>query len=521
MKKYILTNVLLIASVIVLIVCAFLAFGPRSSWKQTIADLQKQEQSLRTQGAPYEGAADEYKNYSSKYKIYSKDWDDLFRSIRTYNDNLTLILGELDTHLPNASSITKIDMTADGLTIKVSGESKEVLAHVIMSLQNLKYASLKSISDITGGTGKVSHTTRTSGEDIFATLQNELKQDRSREEHLFAELATCGAAEMNALIQKYGYQHTAAPTTGKFTQQKAAIIRMFSSNPFATKKFFEVVKYDYENNKANSLGQMIIDDDRITLEVKTKFKQIYTGEVTDTNTLLSYMFDILSVITQKDKIDTTIRIIQNSNSIPSATNTNLAQWYNYYLAKTIEGNANDTLVYLNKTACAQALINNNWDTGHTRVNEILLKYLYNPAVSGGDSENPNAPDQSTDSGKPDTSPSDDLFLSRYWTWALEKLGIAKLDLPIPEYIPIEIQIALTDWGKSGRKNELPQEVYNWFYHDYLPSKFPDNSGASTGKEGTRYYMTCKLIYREDVILQELARKGLNYTNKLEKLEGKK
>ena len=45
------------------------------------------------------------------YDAYSADWDTVFDSVRTYNDNLELVLGELEAKLPKKSTVTALSTT--------------------------------------------------------------------------------------------------------------------------------------------------------------------------------------------------------------------------------------------------------------------------------------------------------------------------------------------------------------------------------------------------------------------------
>lgn len=131
-----------------------LTFGSRAVWDSTISGLEANRDSLQLQAAQGAGNAQRYYDYETAYNNYSSDWDTLFNSLRTYNDNLVLILDELETLLPSTTSVTEIGIAEEGLALQLACQSKEEAAYVILTLRyNLQYGSLNSVSDLTVGPG--------------------------------------------------------------------------------------------------------------------------------------------------------------------------------------------------------------------------------------------------------------------------------------------------------------------------------------------------------------------------------
>ena len=131
-----------------------LTFGSRAVWGSTISGLEANRDSLQLQAAQGAGNAQRYYDYETAYNNYSSDWDALFNSLRTYNDNLVLILDELETLLPSTTSVTEIGIAEEGLALQLACQSKEEAAYVILTLRyNQQYGSLNSVSDLTVGPG--------------------------------------------------------------------------------------------------------------------------------------------------------------------------------------------------------------------------------------------------------------------------------------------------------------------------------------------------------------------------------
>lgn len=143
--------VLILVGGLVLMAVLMLLLSSRIVWSTGIGVLDSTQQSLMLQAAKVSGFADNYKKYSDKYDSYSADWDTVFASLRTYNDNLVLVLDELEKTLPENTSVTGLAIGADGIQASFACATKEEAAYLIMALRNLQYASLLGITDLQGG----------------------------------------------------------------------------------------------------------------------------------------------------------------------------------------------------------------------------------------------------------------------------------------------------------------------------------------------------------------------------------
>ena len=121
------------------------------SWSTELDGLRAQQDRLTALAQQNAGCAENYHNYSSMYDAYSADWDIVFDSVRTYNDNLELVLGELETKLPKKSTVTALSTTELGLAAQVAFQSKEDAAYFLVALRDVPFMTLNTVSSLTIG----------------------------------------------------------------------------------------------------------------------------------------------------------------------------------------------------------------------------------------------------------------------------------------------------------------------------------------------------------------------------------
>ena len=142
---------LILVGGLALISVIMLTLSSRIVWSSGIGRLESTRQNLMVQAQKTAGFADNYNAYVSKYNAYSADWDTVFSSLRTYNDNLVLVLEELENTLPENTSVTGLQINPDGMNVQFACATKEEAAYLIMALRELQYADLLNISDLQGG----------------------------------------------------------------------------------------------------------------------------------------------------------------------------------------------------------------------------------------------------------------------------------------------------------------------------------------------------------------------------------
>ena len=121
------------------------------SWSTELDGLRAQQDRLTALVQQNAGCAENYHNYSSMYDAYSADWDTVFDSVRTYNDNLELVLDELEAKLPKKSTVTALSTTELCLAAQVAFQSKEDAAYFLVALRDVPFMTLNSVSSLTIG----------------------------------------------------------------------------------------------------------------------------------------------------------------------------------------------------------------------------------------------------------------------------------------------------------------------------------------------------------------------------------
>ena len=123
----------------------------RLSWSTELDGLRAQQDRLTALAQQNAGCAENYHNYSSMYDAYSADWDTVFDSVRTYNDNLELVLDELEAKLPKKSTVTALSTTELCLAAQVAFQSKEDAAYFLVALRDVPFMTLNTVSNLTIG----------------------------------------------------------------------------------------------------------------------------------------------------------------------------------------------------------------------------------------------------------------------------------------------------------------------------------------------------------------------------------
>ena len=134
-----------------LMASVLLLLTSKLSWSTELDGLRAQQDRLTALAQQNAGCAENYHNYSSMYDAYSADWDTVFDSVRTYNDNLELVLGELEAKLPKKSTVTALSTTELCLAAQVAFQSKEDAAYFLVALRDVPFMTLNTVSSLTIG----------------------------------------------------------------------------------------------------------------------------------------------------------------------------------------------------------------------------------------------------------------------------------------------------------------------------------------------------------------------------------
>lgn len=133
---------------VALVLSVVTLLGSKTIWTTTVNGLESTKQTLQIQAAQNANYAQNYYNYQSAYQNYSRDWDSLFGSLRTYNDNLVLMINELEETLPEDTSVVGIQIAPDAMALELASPTKEEAAYTIIALRQLEYADLLGISSL-------------------------------------------------------------------------------------------------------------------------------------------------------------------------------------------------------------------------------------------------------------------------------------------------------------------------------------------------------------------------------------
>lgn len=134
-----------------LMASVLLLLTSKLSWSTELDGLRAQQDRLTALAQQNAGCAENYHNYSSMYDAYSADWDTVFDSVRTYNDNLELVLDELEAKLPKKSTVTALSTTELCLAAQVAFQSKEDAAYFLVALRDVPFMTLSTVSSLTIG----------------------------------------------------------------------------------------------------------------------------------------------------------------------------------------------------------------------------------------------------------------------------------------------------------------------------------------------------------------------------------
>ncbi|MBR2048475.1 MAG: hypothetical protein IJ960_07750 [Oscillospiraceae bacterium] len=374
----------------------------RLVWNMDISSLETTKQALQVQAAKVAGFADNYYAYENKYNSYDADWETVFSSLRTYNDNLVLMLSELEEIVPENSSVTNMQIAADGMNVTFACASKEEAAYLIMALRELKYADLNSISNLSGGGGGPA-TSYGSGEKapteggvtgindpqplpIPEETRNpvaDLIASELTEEELFAVLKDLTPEERDLLREVYGQTPGGEPAEGEepkkldelkqeyaskptaeqkrfFEARRSATRTLLTMDPFAADRFLELLEEDYAREEDALLWWMILDD-LATLKQQGKLDLENIEDVSALRQQMDILVDVL--VQDEDHLTATEDLI--------CTDSYMELSYLYYLEVALEQRQEEELPWLNVDKVIGDMIAGGFNTGSENLDETL------------------------------------------------------------------------------------------------------------------------------------------------------
>ena len=397
------------------------------SWDRAIYDLEDTQLALRIQSGQTENFAQNYYTYLSKYEKYSADWDLVFSSLRTYNDNLLLVLNELEDTIPATSSVVSMSISADGMDLQFACPDKEEAAYLIMSLRSLQYASLNSVSSLTGGGGgpHISESVEAdSGDDQETTeesavvlsarviLQTEqepvtyaagsladlaqiyLGQSMGKET-IMDRLSSMNPQQLEALEASYGrlptVSHSMEELVARATeaQRKAAMSDMLRTNPFAAYRFMRLLEQDIYRPAGTEILYGWIRKDLMLPENQMMILDILSGNIRNAATMQNYLERLAAMVTKDaETLAATEKLI--------STDAVVTRWYTYYLEVVLGLRQQEDTPFLDQDKMIVDALGGGFHTGDAELDDILNGLL--PSVpgipsdgTGGDTTQPTEP----------------------------------------------------------------------------------------------------------------------------------
>lgn len=527
---------------ILLVGSLVLTFGSRAVWDSTISGLEANRDSLQIQAAQGAGNAQRYYDYETAYSNYSSDWDTLFNSLRTYNDNLVLILDELETLLPSTTSVTEIGIAEEGLALQLACQSKEEAAYVILTLRyNLQYGSLDSVSDLTVGPG-------VSALSVLPSLAAQTGADTagSQDQANAESNSKAGTAE----------ETTEAPPTEGSQYDLASLLQIMQQamQGSGSTDYMTILAYALEN------GLITESDLRAAIENLTPEQLAVLESVYGVNTDTTYTLDELLETATLAQREAALRTMLTENPMavylfaevfredmerPAGTEILFAIIYDDLwdnsdtFMSLLNGDLDaaqeavpimlDILTKNEETISAtEELIQTNQSLSEKLTYYLALEMGLDPNSSaspgtgeetgntgtGGDTGSGNAGDidvgQIIDDIINGTVPTDDEELNNAISSLVPDLENSGLTM---EDILQLIQDSQDDSGSS-----IGDIIGNIGGNHSIFSPETGDTGAGTEPEDTRTYVTVTIGYNEELRLAELDRRGLTYEAKIGRLE---
>ena len=236
----------------------------RLGWDSDISSLRNTQQMLTIQNSKVAGYADNYYDYESKYNAYSNDWETVFASLQTYNDNLVLVMEELEAVMPEKVNVVNMQIGATGLNVAFACDTKEEAAYLITALDKMEYAELvRPVSDLLGGGGGAAKSYGSGTKKEAAPTEGSSDftvEAYAWNEQAFLDMAMGMTPEELTDLEVYAQKDLRTGSSMSDVQnnvsledRKAALKEMFTGNPFATNRMMSLMKKDAQAESADTI----------------------------------------------------------------------------------------------------------------------------------------------------------------------------------------------------------------------------------------------------------------------------
>lgn len=320
-----------------------LTMTSRLGWETEIRALESEQQVLSIRSAQSDGFADNYYAYQNEYQSYSGDWDTIFNSLQTYNDNLVLVMEEMEDLMPDQSSVVGMQIGSTGLNVTFATETKEQAAYLMMALREMQYADLAGISSLQGGgagpatsygskesaPSEGSSTTRKTWDELTVaekqTIYQPIIDDVTKWELAYYFGLGKGITDnMDALHAAIGMTPSEVEgeidlTPYTWEERAAAFTAMFTTNPFAMMRANSLLMGAVENDLESPLAQYILTESTLGA-----FDLKFHTSVSDLQDDVEELVDVITWPNPDyDALADTEELL--------LTDQTLKDWYSYYL----------------------------------------------------------------------------------------------------------------------------------------------------------------------------------------------
>lgn len=304
----------ILASGAALVAVVLMLLNSRLGWNAEISQLENTRDLLQIQSAQVNGFKENYDNYETEYAAYDRDWDALFNSLHTYNDNLVFVLEELENVMPANTSVTDIIIDSDSVMISFACDDKEEAAYLIMSLRDMEYVDVNTISNLIGGGKGAATDYGTPIEEVMPPTEGGTLE--KLDTYYYSPYVT--VAEMNAMMETYGIvpgHKTEHPTLAAFlnrhpltAEERVAVVKaIIDTNPYAAKKVVEEAGYSSLVTEKTELSTLDFAVDQYREKLNTdnleKAEALLTGEEYLNATYIHYLEASIGLWGQVDSFE--------------------------------------------------------------------------------------------------------------------------------------------------------------------------------------------------------------------------
>ncbi len=372
----------------------------RLGWNADISSLKNTQQMLTIQNSKVAGYADNYYDYESKYNAYSNDWETVFASLQTYNDNLVLVMEELEAVMPEKVNVVNMQIGATGLNVAFACDTKEEAAYLITALDKLEYAELiRPVSDLLGGGGGAAKTYGSGTKKEAAPTEGAAKNygPTAKQEAFLRQAFSWNSGQLDALKSAYGKTpatNSASMATSDMQKRSDAIGELLTTDPYAVLAFKELMLADF-NEDTQILVYHILGD---LMSLGFNIPSDYDGA-------MEYMAKLLPVLTRDDILPKTEALLLENQVLCDADSKcdgganckhdYIGKAYLHLLEVQAGERTEENFPYLNVTAIEKDIQNGGAKAGDDTVNAVLNDQFYKEPE-------PTVPEETTpDETKPD------------------------------------------------------------------------------------------------------------------------